>query len=75
MLVFNLPRPKRVNTPLLVIGAANDTIFHAYEIEATARAYHTQAVIFPDMTHDLMLGTGWQSVADRIIAWLNEKGF
>jgi len=30
--------------------------------------------MFPDMAHDLMLETGWQLVADRIIAWLSEKG-
>jgi pimeloyl-ACP methyl ester carboxylesterase len=74
MLAFNLPKPKRVNTPVLVIGAANDTVFLSYEVEATANAYKTQAVIFPNMAHDLMLDTGWQSVADRIIVWLSEKG-
>src|SRR5574341_879753 len=74
MMVFSLPKPKRVTAPLLVIGGANDMIFYPYEIEATAKAYRTQAAIFPDMTHDLMLGTGWQPVADRIIAWLSEKG-
>lgn len=74
MLLFDLPKPQRVTTPVLVFGAANDTIFYPYEIEATARAYQTQAVIFPDMAHDLMLGSGWQAVADRIIAGLSEKG-
>ena len=70
MLVFNLPRPERVKTPLLVLGAADDTIFHPDEIEATARAYDTRAEIFPDMAHDVMLEAGWQAVADRILGWL-----
>ncbi|MDE3089796.1 MAG: alpha/beta fold hydrolase [Chloroflexota bacterium] len=74
MLALNLPRPKRVKTPMLVLGAANDTIFHPKEIEATARAYHTQAVIFPDMAHDMMVEAGWQAVAEKIIAWLGESG-
>jgi pimeloyl-ACP methyl ester carboxylesterase len=73
MLVFNLPRPKRVVVPLLVLGAANDTIFHPDEVEATARAYHTRAEIFPNMAHDMMLEAGWQSVADRILSWLTEQ--
>jgi pimeloyl-ACP methyl ester carboxylesterase len=72
MVALNLARPQRVKTPLLVLGGARDTIFHPYEVEATARAYHTQAVIFPDMAHDMMLEAGWQAVADRIIAWLKE---
>jgi pimeloyl-ACP methyl ester carboxylesterase len=74
IVAFNLPKPKRVHSPVLVMGAVNDTVFYPYEIEATARAYGTQAVIFPDMAHDMMLEKGWQSVADRIIAWLSEKG-
>ncbi len=74
MLVFNLPKPERVTTPVLVIGAAKDTIFRPDEIEGTARAYRTRPVMFPDMAHDLMLETGWQAAADRILAWLEEKG-
>ncbi len=74
MLALNLPRPQRVKTPMLVLGAANDTVFHPNEIEATARAYHTQAIIFPDMAHDMMVEAGWQAVADKIITWLGERG-
>jgi pimeloyl-ACP methyl ester carboxylesterase len=72
MLALNLPRPRRVTAPMLVLGAAQDTIFHPSEIDATATAYHTQAVILSDMAHDMMLEAGWQRAADRIIAWLNE---
>lgn len=72
MLIFNLPRPEKVTVPLLVLGAANDTIFHPDEVEATARAYGTRAEIFPNMAHDIMLESGWQSVADRILSWLTE---
>lgn len=74
MLALNLPKPERVKTPLLVLGAANDTSFSRGQVEATARAYHTQAVIFPNMNHAMMLEAGWQAVADRIISWLTEQG-
>ncbi len=46
----------------------------AGEVEATARAYGTKAEMFPDMAHDMMLESGWQSVADRILGWLSERG-
>jgi len=26
------------------------------------------------MAHDMMLEDGWQTVADRILGWLNEQG-
>ena len=74
MMVFSLPRPARVKTPMLVLGAENDTIFTPKEVRATARAYHTEATIFPSMAHDMMLGDGWQDVADHMLRWLNERG-
>lgn len=73
MLAFNLPRPNKVQAPMLVLGGATDTVFLPNEIEATARAYRTQAVIFPDTAHDMMLEAGWQAVADKIMAWLKEQ--
>jgi hypothetical protein len=66
MMLFNLPRPSRVKTPMLDVGAANDTIFSPKEFKPSARAYRTQAEIFDDMAHDMTLETGWQRVADRI---------
>jgi pimeloyl-ACP methyl ester carboxylesterase len=72
MVALELPHPEKVTTPVLVLGAARDTMLTPSEIEATARAYHTQAEIIPDVAHDSMLDPRWQSVAERILAWLNE---
>lgn len=69
-LVLNLPRPKRVTTPLLVLGAHDDGAHTRAEVRATARAYHTEAEFFPDMGHNMMLEPGWDAVADRIDSWL-----
>jgi len=74
MLLFKLPRPKRVRTPILVLGAEQDAIFRPHEIRATAAAYNTAAIIFPDMAHDMMLEPGRQAVADTILEWLAERG-
>ncbi len=70
---LNLPRPRKVKTPMLVLGGTSDTIFSRSEVEATAHAYHTTAEFF-DMAHDMMLERGWQAVAHRIIQWLGERG-
>ena len=66
MLVFRLPSPKKVKTPVTVLGAENDTIFAVKEIQSTAKAYGTEAVIF-DMAHDMMLEENWQDVAAYIL--------
>lgn len=71
-MLFNLPKPKKINTEVLVLGAEDDTIFYPDEVAATAAAYQTTAEIFPGMAHDMMLEDDWQKVADRIIAWLRQ---
>ena len=71
--ILNLPRPKRVKTPLLVLGAENDRVFTVPEQRKTARDYKTEAIIYPDLAHDMMLERGWGSVADQILSWLNSR--
>ena len=74
MLGLNLPRTKKIETPILVLGAARDNVFTKSEVEATALAYNTEVEIFPDMAHDMMLESGWQAVADRILGWFKKMG-
>ncbi len=73
-LVLALPRPKRVTTPLLVLGADEDGAHTRDEVLATARAYGTEAEFFPRMGHDMMLEPGWATVAERIHQWLGTRG-
>ena len=73
MVVLNLPRPEKVRTPMLVLGAARDNMLKPAEIEATARAYRTQAEIIPGVAHNSMLETRWESVATRILTWLRMR--
>ena len=74
MVLLDLPRPGRVKTPLLVLGAAQDVLVAPDEVEATGRAYGARTELFPGMAHMMMLEAGWQVVADRILAWLAEQG-
>ena len=73
MIAFNLPKSEKVKTPLLVLGGAQDKLFSPSEIEATALAYNVPHEILPDMAHDMMLDTRWQTVAERILLWLKEQ--
>jgi pimeloyl-ACP methyl ester carboxylesterase len=74
MVFLNLPKPRRVSTPLLVLGAQCDRSVTPQEVHATARAYRTHAEIFPNMGHDMMLEPGWVAVAQRIHTWLCAQG-
>ena len=75
MVALDLPRPSKArgNAPLLVLGAERDNMLARREIVATARAYHTQAEIIPNVAHNSMLELNWQAVADQILAWLNQQ--
>ena len=72
--LLSLPRPKRVVTTLLVLGARDDGAVTQKEVLATARAYRTEAEFFPDMGHNMMLEPGWVDVAERIHTWLSTQG-
>ncbi|MCV7031113.1 alpha/beta hydrolase [Mycobacterium sherrisii] len=72
-MVLDLPRPERVTTPLLVLGAECDDCFTTNEVRSTARAYRTEAQIFPEMGHNMMLEPGWAAVAERIHVWLRTR--
>lgn len=72
-MIYNLPKPRKIKTPLLVIGAENDALIPSKRIEKTARVLNADCKIFPDMAHDLMLERGWRTVADFMIDWLETK--
>nr|VFJ51160.1 MAG: Lysophospholipase, alpha-beta hydrolase superfamily [Candidatus Kentron sp. FW] len=65
--------PKNQGTPLLVLGAGEDYFVPSYLVRGTAKAYDTEAEIFPGMGHAMMSGGKWQDVADRIIKWIKEE--
>jgi pimeloyl-ACP methyl ester carboxylesterase len=69
-LLLALRRRRRARTPMLVLAAGQDGILTLGEQRRTARAYGTEAEVFPTMGHDMMLEPGWPEVADRVDAWL-----
>jgi pimeloyl-ACP methyl ester carboxylesterase len=70
MLALDLPRRAPQQAPVLVLAGSEDKIFYAHQFDATARAYNSKAEIFPGVAHDMMLDPQWQSVAERMLAWL-----
>ena len=73
MVFLDRPKPGKVKTPMLILGAGRDNMLRPREIEATARAYKTRAIIIPNVAHNSMLEQGWQTVADRILVWLKDR--
>lgn len=74
LLGLNLAHPKRVQSPMLVLGAEKDAVISQNDVRTTAKTYGTRAEFFPNMAHNMMLEAGWKSVAERILKWLKERG-
>jgi pimeloyl-ACP methyl ester carboxylesterase len=65
------PSIRRVEVPVLVLGGECDAFIAPTAVEATAGTYATEAEIFPDMPHAMMLDRDWERVARRILDWLD----
>jgi alpha-beta hydrolase superfamily lysophospholipase len=73
MLGLNLAKPKKNQSPLLVLGAEKDKMISQKEVKATAQAYGVTAELFSAMPHDMMLDDNWKKVAERILLWLDKQ--
>jgi pimeloyl-ACP methyl ester carboxylesterase len=73
-LFLNLPRPKRITAPILVLGGELDRCIATKEVHATARAYQTEAEVVLGVAHNMMLEPKWALVAERIDTWLSARG-
>ncbi len=56
--------------PMLVLGAANDSLLQPALMRSMAQHYGTTAQFIPEVAHDMMLEEHWQDVADVIIGWI-----
>jgi pimeloyl-ACP methyl ester carboxylesterase len=72
-MIWNLPKPAKIKTPMLVVGAQNDALIAPAKIEKTARDFNADCKIFPRMAHDLMLEKDWRTVAGFMTEWLEKK--
>jgi pimeloyl-ACP methyl ester carboxylesterase len=69
-----LPDAGLVTAPMLVLGATDDGSRIDGDVAALAHLYQTNAELFPDMGHMMMMEPGWKAVAERIDGWLGGQG-
>jgi alpha-beta hydrolase superfamily lysophospholipase len=70
MVARALVKPARIDTPVLVLGGEQDALYTNAEVRETARTYRTEAIIVPDMGHEMMIEPGWTTVGEHIVSWL-----
>jgi len=70
MLGLNLIKSKKINTPLMVIGAGKDKAVSAKSVKKTASIYGVIPMIFEELGHDMMLEPKNKIVVDKIDNWI-----
>lgn len=60
--------------PTLVIGGELDRAVLVEDVKAVAAYHRTEAIILPNMAHDLMLDVGRDQVAQHILDFLDAQG-
>jgi non-heme chloroperoxidase len=72
---WGLPMPWQVRRPpTLVLGAQQDALFAAGEAQSSARMLGAEYRQLPGLGHAIMLDGGWESAAQSMADWLEEKG-
>jgi len=66
--------PKSIGTkvPMLILGSKKDYIFSEKTTIHIGENYKTKPVIFPNISHDMMLDPNWKTVAEEILSFLYE---
>jgi pimeloyl-ACP methyl ester carboxylesterase len=73
LLGLTLVHPKRIKTPILVLGAEKDWALGP-DAKGTARTYGGKVEMIPSVGHYMILEPDWKSAATPILSWFSEIG-
>jgi pimeloyl-ACP methyl ester carboxylesterase len=73
MLFWDLPKPKKINKNILVMGGSDDFIFNKKDVLATAKAYNTEGVFFENEAHNLFMENNWKDAANVVLDFFNAQ--
>jgi len=59
--------------PTLVVGSPDDRVVPRSALDRAAGRFGGAPLLFPGMSHDLMLDTKWQEPIDAILDWLSKE--
>jgi pimeloyl-ACP methyl ester carboxylesterase len=73
--LFGLWQPRRVQLPeMLVLGAERDVLIAPSVAESAARILDAEYKLLPGLGHAVMLDARWESAAQAMRGWLEERG-
>ena len=72
--LLTTPSPYRPHgdIPVLLLGAEGDKAVSPKRIKGTAKKLGVQGEIMPGIAHDMMLDVAWETVAKRVVEWVEE---
>jgi non-heme chloroperoxidase len=63
----------KVKCPMLVIAAEQDRFVPARVVARIAKRYGAQLEVIPGHGHIVTMEPGWESLADRVAAWISDQ--
>ncbi|MDH5655336.1 MAG: lysophospholipase [Spirochaetia bacterium] len=72
LIFYKFSSPSKISIPVAVFGGEKDSLLPTPGINGTAKAYKSEAEIFQNMGHELMLEDGHENVATSIYNWLKK---
>lgn len=69
------PFMESADIPVLVLAAGDDALFPPWTIAMNGYFTAAQLEVLPGMAHAMMLEPEWRRAADRIVHWMEEKGY
>lgn len=73
MLEEHVEACKQLPLPIAVMKAGSDTLIMPQQVQASADFFGVEPVTLPDVAHDIMLDTRWESAAAILDAWLQHS--
>lgn len=68
-----VPKTISAKAPMLVLGSKQDRMISEKTTRRIGKTYGIEPVLFPNISHDMMLDPEWEAVAGEILTFLNES--
>jgi len=72
--LFSAANPRKVDSPVLVIGAGDDRLISPRATRKTARKLQAELEMLSGIGHLMVLDRGWEAAAGRIYQFLEDQG-
>lgn len=75
LMIFTRVDPRKVDSPVLLVGSESDNLIKPRETRKTARALNAELEMLSEPGHQMVLDRGWEQAARRTYQFFQEQGY